>query len=179
MNQAIHVIDLLRYLAGPVTWVQAVGSNRTHDRIEVEDTVAALLQFANGAVGTIEASTSCAPGFPRRLELSGDKGSVVLEDDRLTRWSFVDQNEEDRRILEEGEQGDGLASGAADPRAIGHEGHRRLVEDLARAIREGSRPTIPGEEARHAVELIGGLYQSMRTGEPFHFSVSDEGVQSA
>ena len=169
MNQSIHIIDLLVYLAGPPESVFARTGTLTHSGIEVEDTAAAVIQFANGAMGTIEASTSCAPGFPRRLEISGEKGSVVMEDDRLTRWSFADPLPEDEQILKEGTKGDNLKGGFADPKAISHEGHRRLIEDLCEAIQNGREPAIPGREGLGAVELICGIYDSAQTGKPHIF----------
>jgi predicted dehydrogenase len=103
MNQSIHIIDLMLYFAGAPHSVYAFTDALTHTGIEVEDTAAAAIRFENGALGTITASTCCAPGFPRRLEIAGERGSVVLEDDRLTRWSFVDQDAGDERVFAAGE----------------------------------------------------------------------------
>ena len=169
MNQSIHTIDLLVYIAGAPKSVTAYIDTMTHTGIEVEDTAVALIKFANGAMGTIEASTSCAPGFPRRLEISGEKGSVVLEDDNLLRWSFVDQTPEDDAILKQGMSSDDLKGGSSDPKAISHKGHRRLIEDLAEAIQTDREPIIPGREGRLAVELICGIYKSAKSGMPYYF----------
>ena len=169
MNQSIHIIDLLVYLAGQPESVYAHIGTLTHTGIEVEDTAAAVIKFANGAMGTIEASTSCSPGFPRRLELSGEKGSVVMEDDCLTRWSFVDRMPDDDEILKDGMKGDDLKGGSSDPNAISHEGHRRLIEDLCQAIQTGREPAIPGRQGLRAVELICGIYASAKSGQPYKF----------
>lgn len=169
MNQSIHVIDLLLHLAGPPRAVYAFSDTLTHNAIEVEDTAAACIRFANGAMGVIEATTCCAPGFPRRLELSGERGSVVLEDDRLARWQFADQSDADDRILAQGTAGDDLKSGAGDPKARGHEGHRRQIQDFTDAILADREPMIPGREGRRAVELICGIYTSAQTGQAYHF----------
>ena len=80
MNQGIHGVDLLQYLAGPVRRLTAVCKTQTKN-IEVEDSAAAVLEFESGAVGTLEGSTTCRPGYPRRLEICGDLGSVVLEEE--------------------------------------------------------------------------------------------------
>jgi len=166
MNQSIHMIDLLLYLAGDVQEVSANIATLTHPGLEVEDTAVANLRFASGGLGVIEASTSCAPGFPRKLELSGENGSVVLEDDRIVRWHFADERPEDARIREEGSKSEGLAGAASDPRAAGHEGHRRQFQDMVDAVHEGRSPTIPGREGRKAVQLITAIYESARTGRP-------------
>ena len=84
MNQAIHTVDLVQWMFGPVARVSAAVATRVHD-IEVEDTAAAVIQFASGALGTIEAATSLYPGYPRRLEVTGSEGTVVLEDDKIVR----------------------------------------------------------------------------------------------
>lgn len=163
MNQSIHMVDLLLYLAGDVREVSAFAETLTHTGLEVEDTLSANLRFASGALGTIEASTSCAPGFPRRLELSGEGGSVVLEDDRIVRWQFAEELPEDEDVRAKGAAG-GLTSGAGDPRAAGFEGHRRQFQDVVDAITAGREPSIPGREGRRAVGLIGAIYESARTG---------------
>lgn len=164
MNQSIHMVDLLLYLAGEPEEVNAFAGTFTHPGLEVEDTVVANIRFASGGFGVIEASTSCAPGFPRKIELSGENGSVVLEDDRIVRWRFVDDREEDVLIREAGAKGAGMAGAAADPRAAGSEGHRRQFQDVVTAIREGRSPKIPGTEGLRALRLITAIYEAARTG---------------
>lgn len=168
MNQSIHIIDLLCYLMGKPATVCGMTDTLTH-KIEVEDTAAAVVRFQNHSMATIAASTSCGLGFSRRLEIYGECGSAVLEDDRLTRWSFVDERDQDEKIRRDGAQGDNLKSGHFDPKAIGHEGHRCLIEDFTRAIRSGERPMIPGSEGIEAIKLICGIYESARTGRLYHF----------
>ena len=164
MNQSIHIVDLLLHLAGPIEQVAAFAETLTHPGVEVEDTLVASLRFASGALGTIAVSTSCAPGFPRKLELSGEHGSVTLEDDRIVRWAFATEEDDDETIRLGGTSGEGLAGGASDPRAAGHEGHRRQFQDVVDAVREGHQPAIPGSEGRRAVELVTAIYEAARTG---------------
>ncbi len=168
-NQSIHTIDLLVYLNGDPEQVFAFADTMTHTGIEVEDTAAAVVKFKNGSMGTIEASTSCEPGFPRRIEISGSKGSVILEDDRIVRWEFAEELPEDAEIREKGVAGEGLHGGSGDPMAIDYEGHRRQIEDLAGAILAKAEPQLPGNEGRRAVQLICGIYESVKTGEPVKF----------
>ncbi|WET06386.1 Gfo/Idh/MocA family oxidoreductase [Lentisphaerota bacterium ZTH] len=169
MNQSIHTVDLLVYLNGSPAEVFAYTDTLTHTGIEVEDTAAAVVKFKNGALGTIEASTSCAPGFPRQIEISGENGSVLLEDDRILRWEFTEELPEDAEIRANGAAGEGMYGGAGDPMAINYEGHRRQIEDLADAIINKKSPKLPGQEGRRAVELICGIYESARTGKPVKF----------
>lgn len=169
MNQSIHIVDLLLYLAGDPETVFAFAETLTHDRLEVEDNASASIRFKNGAMGVIEASTSCAPGFPRRLEISGENGSVILEDDTITRWQFVEERPEDEAIRSGVAAAPGLKSGAGDPRGGSHEGHRRQLLDLIGSIQNGSPLAIPGREGRRAVELICGIYESAKTGTPYTF----------
>ena len=82
MNQAIHTLDLMQWMFGPVTRVYGAAATRLH-RIEVEDTLTAVLEFESGALGTIEAGTSIYPGYQRRLEVTGSEGTLILEHDKL------------------------------------------------------------------------------------------------
>src|SRR5207249_8220764 len=82
MNQSIHSIDLLQWLMGPVRSIFAYTDTLVH-RMETEDVGVAVLRFANGALGTIAATTGAYPGVSTRIEIYGDKGSAVIEDDHL------------------------------------------------------------------------------------------------
>ncbi len=166
MNQSIHTIDLLLYLNGDIEEVAAHTATLSHSGIEVEDNAVAILKFKNGALGTIEGSTSCAPGFPRRIEISGTKGSVVLEDNKLIRWQFTEDAPGDEEIRCNGGIAETISGGGAgDPMAITSEGHRHQIEDLAAAILAGKREVkLSGLEGRRAVALICAIYDSARAG---------------
>ena len=164
MNQGIHALDLMLYFNGDVSEVKGHSTNILHKTIEVEDTVNALLVFKNGSFGYMEASTACAPGFPRRIELSGTCGSVVLEDDRIVRWQFAEERPEDEEIRLKYASGEGMQGGSGDPTAITCEGHRRQIIDLAEAICNGTPLRIPGREGRRAVEVICAVYESAKSG---------------
>lgn len=162
MNQAIHTIDQLLLLAGPVAAVQANTACLAHQHIDVEDTAVAILEFASGARGVIEASTACwsATGHPARIQLCGTTGSVFLADESFELWEFSKPQPGDEKIRATMMQGAGTALGAADPKAINTDGHRRNFEHLASAIHQDTQPTTNGPEARKAVELICAIYQS-------------------
>ena len=163
MNQAIHATDLLQWFMGPVDSIAAFTDLLCHDRIEVEDTAVAALRFKNGAVGTIEAATSVWPGFSRRIEIHGCKGSVKLESENVEVWQFADELPEDAPFREKYGKKSGLSGGAADPRAITHEYHRRQFEDFISAIDAGREPLVHGREGRKAVEIILAIYESNAT----------------
>lgn len=155
MNQSIHNIDLLQWLAGPVTSVMAQTGTLAHE-MQTEDTASALLTFAHGGIGVIQGATSCWPGDRARVELHGDRGSIVLEEGRIVVWKLADGTQEEERAMLNLESQQG--SGAADPTAIGYEMHRRQIVDLIEAIRTDRSPAIEGAEARKAVEIIRAIY---------------------
>ena len=167
MNQAVHMIDLMLYINGAPLEVYAMSDTMTHD-IEVEDTLVAAVKWANGAYGTIEVSTSCAPGFSRHMEFAGSNGSVAFEEENITRWSFTEPQAEDEEILRL-YSGETDAKGAADPTKINQTGHACQIANLADAIRNGTPLLIDGAEGRRAVEFICGIYESARTGKPVRF----------
>ncbi|HVJ83775.1 MAG TPA: Gfo/Idh/MocA family oxidoreductase, partial [Planctomycetia bacterium] len=164
MNQAIHNVDLLQWLMGPVKEIAAFTATRAHERIEVEDTAAAVLRFASGAIGTIEAATSAFPGLLKTIAVHGDKGSAAVEQERLVTWQFAEELPTDAALREKLGAAGSSTGGAADPKAISFEGHRRQLEDFAQAIRAGRAPLVDGAEGRRSVEIILGIYKSQQTG---------------
>jgi UDP-N-acetyl-2-amino-2-deoxyglucuronate dehydrogenase len=161
MNQSIHNIDLLQWLAGPVKSIIGRTATLAHE-METEDTASALLTFENGALGVIQGATSCWPGDRARVELHGDRGTIVIEEGQIARWELQDSSPEEKEAMLTLEQYDG--SGAADPMAIGFEKHRRQIVDLIETIHEGRPPAIQGAEARRSVEIIRAIYQSAESG---------------
>ena len=159
MNQGIHTVDLLLWLMGNVTRVQAKAITGLH-KIEVEDTLVATLEFASGAVGTFEAATSVYPGYPRRLELTGSEGTILVEDDRIVAAHL-------RRPLKELSvtAGQRPHTSATSPMVSDVSGHRRLIEDFIRAIETNGRPRCDGQEGRRSVALVETIYEASRTGQ--------------
>lgn len=164
MNQGIHAIDLLQWYMGPVDAVQAFTAVRGHERIEVEDTAVAALQFANGALGVIEGSTAIHPGFLKRIEISGTGGSAVLEEECLKVWTFAAEQPQDAEIRTRFGQSSGSGGGASDPAVALTTPHRLQYEDFAAAIAGGTAPRLDGVEARKAVAIIVAIYESARSG---------------
>jgi predicted dehydrogenase len=139
-------------------------TRRVH-QIESEDTCVAALKFGSGAFGTIEASTALWPGFSRRIELCGELGSAVMEDDDIARWEFKTPQPEDAQLRATRESG-AMGSGAAAPMAIKSEGHVRQIQDFIDGIRERRPFFVEGHEARKAVALVGAVYDSAASGKP-------------
>lgn len=160
INQAIHTVDLLRWMMGPVETVFAMKSALRYPHIEGEDTLVASLRFHNGALGVIQAATSAKPGFKRRVEISGENGSVILDGDAISCWAV------DGEAAASGD-GEQITDGSANPAAISNEGHRRQIEDMMHAVLENRPPMIDGREGRNSLEVVSALYESARRGEPF------------
>jgi UDP-N-acetyl-2-amino-2-deoxyglucuronate dehydrogenase len=164
MNQAIHNVDLLLWLMGEADSVSGAVATLAHERIEVEDTAAAVVTFRSGALGVIRATTSVHPGYPKTIAIHGDRGTVEIEHDDVMRWDFADETDADRAVKARFATRSGASGGAADPKAISHEGHRRQLADFVAAVRDGRAPAVDGREGRRAVALIAAIYESARTG---------------
>jgi UDP-N-acetyl-2-amino-2-deoxyglucuronate dehydrogenase len=166
MNQAIHAIDSLLHLAGPVRFVQATTACLAHERIEVEDIGVAVVGFANGACGVIEGAT-CAwsrSGHPVRIQLAGTEGSVFLADESFEVWDFKHEQPADATIRAALMAGGGTGLGANDPAAISFQQHQRNFEEIVGAIHAGREPATSAREARKAVAVIQAIYESARNG---------------
>jgi UDP-N-acetyl-2-amino-2-deoxyglucuronate dehydrogenase len=165
MNQAIHNVDLLQWLMGPVRGITALIATLAHERIEVEDTAVATLQFANGALGVIQAATSVWPGLPKTLGIHGDAGSVVVEQEDVLRWEFAKELPSDAQVRQRFAQKVGASGGSSNPAAISHEFHRRQLADFVHALQTHAPPAVDGREGRKAVQIILGIYEAARTGQ--------------
>ncbi|MCE9529857.1 MAG: Gfo/Idh/MocA family oxidoreductase [Planctomycetes bacterium] len=164
MNQAIHNVDLLLWMMGDATHVSGFTAMLAHERIEVEDTAVACLQFASGALGVIQATTSVHPGLPKTIGVHGDRGTAVIEQEDILRWEFASPLPSDESIKQRFAQKVGASGGASDPKSISHQGHARQLADFVQAIQGNRPPMVDGREGRKAVALICAIYESMRTG---------------
>jgi len=164
MNQAIHGVDLLQWFAGLPTEVSGRFTRRVHTDIQADDTTVATLQFPDGALGTIEASTALWPGWSRRIELCGEHGSIALEDDTIVKWDFAKPEPGDEAIRA-AQHDNALGSGAGNPAGISIAGHLRQITDLVEAVRDRRAPAIDAAEGRKAVALVHAIYESARSGK--------------
>ena len=163
MNQSVHMIDMVCDLMGPVESVQAVMNRIGHPDIETEDTAAAVLKFAGGAIGVIYGTTASYPGQFKRFEISGTAGTVVYLEDSFTVWQFKDEQAEDQEVREKFGEVKGPGS-IADPKAITTDNHVRNFRAFMEAIGEDRPFAISGAEARKSVALIQAIYRSANEG---------------
>jgi UDP-N-acetyl-2-amino-2-deoxyglucuronate dehydrogenase len=174
MNQGVHYVDLIQWIMGGVAAVQAMTRTMAHENIEVEDVANVLVEYRNGAIGVIQASTSYYPGLAERIEVHGKWGTAIIEADRLKVWQV------DEKAAAEGLYGNGITAQptpkvhtqdknaedttASDPQALWIEQHRRQIEDFTRAILEDRPPAITGRDALEPLKVILAIYESARQG---------------
>jgi UDP-N-acetyl-2-amino-2-deoxyglucuronate dehydrogenase len=158
MNQAIHTVDVLQWLFGPVAQVGARTATRLHP-IQVEDTAAAVLEFESGALGLIEATTSSYPGYARRIDVSGSEGTLILEGDRLVATDLRGVADHPSTLPAEPPPENAASATVSDSVP-----HQRIFEDFIRAIRDNAVPVCDAREARPSVAIIEAIYRSARSG---------------
>ncbi|MGD9722679.1 MAG: Gfo/Idh/MocA family protein [Pirellulales bacterium] len=179
MNQAIHSVDILTWLMGPVVEVTAHWGLLAHERIAVEDTVVATLRFKNGALGVIEASTACFPGYLKRIEVHGSEGSAAMQEEDVVSWDFAKGARGDAAVQARMAGRISTAGGASDPAAIGHHGHTEQFRDVLAAIRDDRKPAIDGHEGRRSVEIILAIYKAAETGKVVKLPLAGDPVLAA
>ncbi len=158
INQAIHQVDVLLWLIGPVQELFAFWQLGALHKIESEDVITVAMRYASGATGVIQASTAMWPGYSERIEIHGAKGTAILTGDKLTTWDVRDDFGEPPPLARE------VMSGSSDPMAIPLAPFERQFGDFGEAIRTGRQPLVSGEEGYRALELVLAAYQSCREG---------------
>ena len=156
INQAIHQVDILLSLAGPVKDVVGTWQLGALHRIESEDVVNAMMRYQSGATGIIQASTAIWPGYSERVEIHGTKGTAILTGDKLTTWDVQEDVGEPAPVESS------VMSGASDPMAIPLTPFERQFRDFGEACQTGRAPVVSGEEGMKALQLVLGVYQSCR-----------------
>jgi UDP-N-acetyl-2-amino-2-deoxyglucuronate dehydrogenase len=155
VNQGVHTVDLLLWLLGDVVRVQARTAILLH-KIEAEDTAAAILEFASGALGIFHATTAAYPGYPRRIELTGTEGTVILEHDRIIAANLRNGPAAlESAALDENQS----ASNAA---VTDFRGHQAVFEDFLQAIQQNRAPACDGLEGRRSLALIESIYRAAK-----------------
>lgn len=153
MNQGIHGVDILEYIMGEVKSISGKVRTLVHD-IEVEDTAAAVLEFASGALGVITASTCAFPGFDRRLSIHGDRGYVILRDDVIETLYL------DGRVVRESKPDPNAFQSANNPAIPDCSRHMTQIGNLMDAVRGKAKLLVDGREGRRAIRLITEIYKS-------------------
>jgi UDP-N-acetyl-2-amino-2-deoxyglucuronate dehydrogenase len=158
-QQAIHHLDALNWLQGPIESVCSVSANRVNS-LEAEDTLVAVLRFESGAIGTIEATTAARPeDFEASLSIVGERGLAVIGGialNKIQTWRFVEAGPGDEdaisRFSREVPNGYGLS-------------HSLLLQRTLNALRAGSIVApVPVEHAMVTTELVHALYRSNELG---------------
>jgi UDP-N-acetyl-2-amino-2-deoxyglucuronate dehydrogenase len=165
INQGVHTVDLLLWLLGDAVRVQARTATLLH-KIEAEDTAVATLEFASGALGIFYATTAAYPGYPRRIEISGTEGTVILEHDRIIGANL--QNTPAAATISVA-LADLMASAkdenqsASSATVSDFRGHQAVLEDFLAAIRQNRTPACDGLEGRRSLALIETIYRAAKT----------------
>jgi UDP-N-acetyl-2-amino-2-deoxyglucuronate dehydrogenase len=165
INQGVHTVDLLLWLLGDVLRVQARTATVLH-KIEAEDTAVATLEFASGALGIFHATTAAYPGYPRRVEISGTAGTVILEHDRIIAADL--QNRPTAATLSTAlddlmASAKDLNQSASSATVSDFHGHQAVLEDFLAAIRQNRAPACDGLEGRRSLALIETIYHAAKT----------------
>ncbi|MCD2195595.1 Gfo/Idh/MocA family oxidoreductase [Actinomycetospora endophytica] len=168
MNQSIHVIDLLLSMLGEAVEVFAYTALLAHERIEVEDTAVAVVRFATGALATVHGTTAAYPGLDTSLRVMGTGGSAVVTDDELTFLHTTDGSPPEIRMSESGASLNQLTrEDRPEPRELAMgAAHIAQLRDFTDAVATGRRPRVTTDDARAALALILGMYESASTGRP-------------
>jgi predicted dehydrogenase len=153
-NQAIHAIDHLCWMAGPVAEVEYANLQAVGHDMEAEDHALAVVRFESGCRGVIEATTCCSPPLCSRVEVYGTSGSASFDDARVVTFG-VDGADCLREVPQEAA---GLG-GRADPMSISMMGHEALFADFVEAVRDGRKPLVSGDDARPGVDALNRIYR--------------------
>lgn len=177
MNQAIHAVDLLLWLArasqpglppetNPVAEVSCFAGCFGHSAgvMEVEDTAIVNLKLKNGRVAQLLASTAMYPGSMRRFLVAGRDGTAEVLEDQLLQWSFRTPEPGDGTMLARFGGRTGHGGGAGDPFALSHANHRENLAAFIDCVRTGLPFTLSGTVARQAVDVVLAAYRSSQAG---------------
>jgi len=158
ITQGIHTLDLMLSLAGSIAEVRGYTTTSSVHRMETEDMAVAAVKYANGAYGTIDATTAAYPGYPERIEIIGEKATASLVGGDLT----VAQH--DGRVTEL-KTDLGTGGTGADPMAFPNDWHRGVIADFLDALEAERQPAVSGREALKVHRLIDALLEAGRTGQ--------------
>ncbi|MGP1450216.1 MAG: Gfo/Idh/MocA family protein [Wolinella sp.] len=167
-NQASHHVDLLEWLMGDVESVFAKSATQLVN-VEVEDTGVAVLKFANGALGIIEATTATRPrDLEGSVSILGERGSVEIGGfavNEIRHWHFVESSPEDEIIKRDF---------SVNPPDVYGFGHKAYYEHVVDCIKNNKRALVDGLEGRKSLELIMAIYESIETGMEIHLRFKPE-----
>ena len=172
VQHAFHYIDLLQHLMGPGKRIEARMMNLAHPTVNLEDTVLAFVQFANGAQGVFQASTALWPGTDVRIEINGTDGTAIMVGERMVTWKFRQELPEDEEIRQYGAAAQHTAAGG--PADFGFADHQIVIQDMIDAIHANREVVIPVASVRPTLEIVLALYQSAFRNAPVTLPVQDD-----
>lgn len=157
-NQASHHVDLLEWLLGDVESVFAMAATALAN-IEAEDTAVVLLRFTSGALGIIEATTATRPtDLEGSISILGEGGTVEIGGfavNKMNTWSFVDDLDSDREILEKY---------SVNPPDVYGFGHKAYYDHVVSSVEHNTAQLVDGFAGRKSLELISAIYESIESG---------------
>jgi predicted dehydrogenase len=179
MNQGVHTVDLMVATLGRPVEVFAYTGTLAHHRIEVEDVAVGVVRFENGALGVLHATTAAYPGLSARLQVHGDRGSVVIDNDELAfihvtppgsegeERAYGSLGSSENQVADYVTEPESAAAGTgSDPAALGTDAHRRQYENFLAALAGEETLRVDLQTNRQAIAIITGAYESARTGRP-------------
>ena len=161
LNQDPHQLDLWQWICGMPKRVRAFMSFGKYHDIEVEDDVTAYVEYENGATGLFVTTTGEAPGT-NRLEVTGDRGKIVIEDDKLTFWRLRVSERDFNRDFKGG-FGSPEYWKCEIPTPGENSQHIGIMRDWVSAILNGTKLIAPGVEGIKGLTISNAMHLSAWT----------------
>ena len=179
MNQGVHTVDLLLWFLGQPVQIHAHTALLAHENIEVEDTAVATIRFESGALAVLHCTTAAYPGLSARLQVHGDRGSAVIDNDRLLYFHSAANDPDAASVPSYGLAGGGnqaadeVGEYEASPNALDADdlqtAHQKQYSNVVDAIRTGTQPAVGLQEATAALATVRALYVSSTLGTSVNF----------
>jgi predicted dehydrogenase len=166
-------VDLLVAALGRPVEVFAYTGTLAHERIEVEDVAVGVVRFESGALGVLHATTAAYPGLSARLQVHGDKGSAVIDNDELAFFHVTPRGTEpEERLMGTTQAVSGAAAEATASSNPGRlsDAHRLQYLNFLGALDGTDALRVDLETNRQSIGVITGAYESARTGRPVRLS---------
>ena len=151
MNQGIHGVDLLQYIVGPIKNLNSICRTLVHD-IEVEDTAVAVVEYENGALGVIEATTAANPSYDREMKIHGSNGCIEICDNCIQRL-VIDGVEHPCGTYQS-------VGSSSDPSKVQYFEHAKQIAKFIDVIDGKETDYVSGYEGKKAVDIIERIYKS-------------------
>lgn len=168
MNQGVHTVDLLVWFLGTPVEIDARTALLAHERVEIEDVAVATIRFESGALAVLHATTAAYPGLSVRLQVHGDRGSAIIDDDQLEYFHAAgvgtSADHDGNRAADVVPAGE-VRGGDRGPEQFVI-GHLRQYEDIVDAIREHRAPGVTVADAFLSLAVVRAIYLSATLGRP-------------